>query len=485
MAGLLAPVPPAAPSTSASPADGTQLLLPPEWSIEHGPPAPEFTTVQHLCSEIARGLADPDIGPKLQKALTNCGAMVVRDCRRDVLKEDLADELGNEGLRAASFVNVLRKYCFGPSPEAGDFTSTEVTTLIRNDSHSDSGRSGQPKFSQEVVIWDLFGSTDRYSLFEFSAPWMVRIVEAMGPMGLSVGNADLAMGRAVTELFMGHVVCFKTCYVDHDLKQRYAYLLFRINRTMALDALVKKIKHDFSNRRQGRLKATYHFNEKEVVNNKAVEQLMAVHPDKVRVDEEGPMYFADVTDYSSKVLVDSMCTGQPVTFDRLEILRPSSATSLSSSSPTLSASSSTRESPVPLMGPSKGVMAPPIEAKKSTGKRPAPPDAFKGAAIKNLTPENAFIKAGFTKSPALPLRPIVNGSNCEDAGMELERWACYTLATRARYARNARTTPLQRSGMQHSCSVPAPLCYTCVTGAHVRVALSGLTQRRPTRVRAW
>ena len=107
---------------------------------------------------------------------------------------------------------------------------------------------------------------------------------------MSMGNADLAMGRAVTEVFMGHVITFKTTYVDHDLKQRYSYLLFRINRTMALDALVKKIKHDFSNRRQGRLKATYHFNEKEVVANPAVEELMAAYPDKVKVDENGPRY---------------------------------------------------------------------------------------------------------------------------------------------------------------------------------------------------
>lgn len=417
------------------------------WTLNDGPPAPAATTVRHLANELGSGFGD-GMADKIFQCISACGAITVGDAQTVVIKDDLMEALREAGLKL-SFYNTVRKYVFGESTVMGDFQASDaqlavLSSAATEENHSE--RQGQPRFSTNVVIWDLFGSLERYNSFEFSRPWTARLVEALGPANIGAMGSDVAMGKAMTILFMAHVVVFKNCYVDTHLKCRYAYLMFQLIRSMDLHKLVQKIRTDFSNRRQGRLVAAYHFNAKEVEGNQAVAELTAKHPSKVIVDDDGLLFMEEgTTDYSSLALINTLCSAKPLSIARLDELRSASGGGASSSnSGTVSMASSPRESPVPALpppailadAPAASATHKPKPTAKADGKAPLVPTAAErcsGANMKGLSPASVYSKAGFCPKGAMPpLREVKkvqeNASDWEEERMRLER--CATRAQR-------------------------------------------------------
>ena len=388
--------------------DALQQIVPNVWTLEDGAPATPGTPCAHLAAELARGLGDDGLRVKLLKTFTALGGMQVADLREEVFKDDVLDALKANGMYP-SMLNTIRKHVFGPDLAHGDFKSNSLLVVgDDNDVHSE--KSSLPKFDTSVVIWHFFRSFERYNELELPNYTKVRIIEALGPINTN-SSADAAIGRAVNVLFGFHCVTFKTTYVDTNLKMRYAYILFEFKLSMSLDCLVRKIKTDFSNRRQGRF-SNLCFHSAEVENNKAVAQMHQRFPNVVKITTENGARFYDesITEYDTQFLVDMLCVCNARA--KKEEPGPSRCcvSALSSDSHTTSSPSS-RHSPVPLVPTLDNATPRAVNPSPLAVETPTPLPKFSGAHITKggLDPKSAFAKAGFSVNAVEPLAPSALG----------------------------------------------------------------------------
>ena len=390
--------------------DALQQIVPKQWVLEDGAPAAPGTPCSHLAAELARGLGDDGMRLKLHNTFTALGGMQVADLREEVFKGDVLDALKANGMYP-SMLNTIRKHVFGPDLAHGDFKSNSLLVPVGDDNDVHSEKSSLPKFDTSVVIWHFFRSFERYNSLELPNYTKMRIIEALGPINTS-SSADAAIGRAVNVLFGFHCVTFKTTYVDTNLKMRYAYILFEFKLNMSLDCLVRKIKTDFSNRRQGRF-SNLCFHSAEVENNKAVAQMHQRFPNAVKITtEDGARFFDEsISDYDTQFLVDMLCI-----YNAREIKEepgPSrcSGSALSNDSHSTSSPSS-RHSPVPLLPTLVNATPRAINPSPLAVPTPIPPPKYSGLNITKdgLNPKGAFAKAGFSVSAVEPLAPSALGT---------------------------------------------------------------------------
>ena len=377
-----------------------------EWKFADGPPAP----TDYLLSKLARELGDNVPIEGLEQGLTKVFTALSMDDIQD-LQDAVGDELEQvlvaNGL-FATFRNTLRKYAFGPAKCQGNFRDT-VSALppIPNDEESESSSAkGERKFSVGAsIICNYLTNEAAYGRFDFSPQAKALLTDA-----LALSSNETGVSKALTIVFKFHLVVFKIVYLDMKIKERYSYLLATMRGSITMQMWMKAIKDGWTNRRKGRIVGGFHFNVREVENNKGFDELRTnLGPKMVYATENGSCLMpAEIQDFSTSCLVNYLIGPKP---------RPDSAASSSSQS---SGTSSMRDSPVPIQPSPNGPMTPDNVALPS----PVPVGAPVGAPVVGKKPKLTPLVPKFSggnlspnyfgpQGVAKPIRPVVKKEEME------------------------------------------------------------------------
>ena len=310
-----------------------------DWTFAKGPPAPPDTSLRLLAGEFGENLKEiAGLEEKLNTVFMALGVDDVEDLKSAVGTE-LESALVANGLYS-TFRNTLRKFTFGASKALGDFREPQFSALLLGggDDESEASTKGERKFTEGGSKISQFLQSDlAYARFDFTAEVKAMLLDALG-----LTNKEQGVSKALTIVFMYHVVVFKIVYLDTKLKERYAFLLAGMRASVTITSWRNAIKDGWTNRRKGRIVGGFTFHPVEVEENQGFDELKRALGHKLVNTDENAQRFFPITnlDFSTQGLINA------VELNALATPLPLSSCSISSRSSPHSCCSSTN-SPVP------------------------------------------------------------------------------------------------------------------------------------------